>query len=299
MTGRAVSLCVAVLLAAATLSCAARDLVVASYNVENYLPTDRRVDGRFVKDAPKPEQEIAAVIRIVSEIKPDILGVIEMGDESMLADFQNRLKAAGMDFPYSEWVKGADAHRHIALLSKLPILERNSRDDVPFELNGVQTRMGRGILDVSVEPAPGQKLRLVGLHLKSRRQVADFDESAMRAREAWFVREHLDAILEKDPSSKLLVFGDFNDTKNEYPVRQLIGQPGSPRHMRDLYLSDDQGFRWTHFWGAADVYSRIDFFLVSNALWPWVDMRRSGISSSTDWNKASDHRAIFTTLRVP
>lgn len=275
-----------------------KDIVVASYNVQNYLTTDRRVDGKSEKSAPKPESEIAALIDVLKEINPDILGVIEMGDEAMLADFQSRLKASGIDFPFHEWVKGADKARHVALLSKYPIVSRQSRDDVPFELNGVPTRIGRGILDVTVRPEEGFDLRLVGVHLKSRRQVPEFEESAMRAKEAWFVRQHLDEILEKNPKENLLLFGDFNDTKNEYPVKELIGSAKSPGYMKDVFLMDDRGQRWTYFWSVSDIYSRIDLFLASRALTPRIDKERSGVSSSRVWFKASDHRAIFVTIEV-
>ena len=67
--------------------------------------------------------------------------------------------------------------------------------------------------------------------------------------------------------------------------------------MKDLLLSDRSGFRWTHYWAAADIYSRIDYMLVSLKLWPEINMDKSGISSSKAWSKASDHRAIFTTLK--
>lgn len=283
---------------AVTGSTFSRDIVVASYNVQNYLTTDRRVDGKSEKSAPKPESEIAALIDVLKEINPDILGIIEMGDEAMLADFQTRLKAGGIDFPFKEWVKGADRARHVALLSKYPIVSRQSRDEVPFELNGVPTRIGRGILDVTVRPEEGFDLRLVGVHLKSRRQVPEFDETAMRAKEAWFVRQHLDEILYKNPKENLLLFGDFNDTKNEYAVKELIGPSKSPGYMKDVFLMDDRGQRWTYFWSVADIYSRIDFFLASRALTPRINKERSGISSSRVWFKASDHRAIFVTIKV-
>lgn len=275
----------------------ARDVVVAVYNVLNYLPTDRFIDGRRVEDAMKPESEIRAVVGIIASHQPDILALVEMGDQEKLRDLQSRLKAAGVDFPHSEWVRGADSYRHIALLSKFPITARNSRDDVPFELDGVPTRIGRGILDVTVKPTPNDSLRIVGIHLKSRRKTDEFDEAAMRAKEAWYVREHIDSILAANPDEKLMLVGDFNDTKNEYPVRHLIGSPQAPNFMRDLYLKDRGGLLWTHFWRSADEYSRIDFMLVSRALWPLVDMNRSGIDSSPNWFDGSDHRLIFTTLR--
>ncbi len=285
------------LLASAGVS--ARDVVVASYNVENYLKMERRVDGKTVPDAPKPEEAVAAVIAVIKEINPDILGIVEMGDEAMLEDLRDRLKAAGLDYPHKEWVRGADAARHLALLSRLPIVARNSRDDVPFELNGARMRIGRGILDVTVRIQDNCQLRLVGAHLKSRREVPDFDQVSARAKEAGLVREHLNTILKADPEGKVLLFGDLNDTKNEYAVKELTGSGRDPLRMKDLNLSDRHGSRWTHYWAAADIYSRIDYLLASLKLWPDINMDKSGISSSKSWSKASDHRAIFTTINTP
>ena len=149
------------------------EIVVASYNVENYLLADRQKDGVTIRNAPKPEEEIAAVVKVLSQIQPDIVGLMEIGDESMLDDLRNRLRTAGLDYSHREWVKGADEERHIALLSKYPIVERNSRDDVRFELDGKISRMNRGILDVTVQVNQHYRLRLVGAHLKSRRAVPD------------------------------------------------------------------------------------------------------------------------------
>lgn len=276
-----------------------REIVVASYNVENYLKMERRVEGKTVQDAPKPGEEIAAAVDVIKEINPDILGLVEMGDESMLEDLRSRLKAVGLDYPNKEWVQGADAARHLSLLSRFPIVVRSSRDDVPFELNGAQMRIGRGILDVTVQLSEKYPLRLVGVHLKSRREVPEFDQVAMRAKEARLVRRHLDTILKANPDENLVLFGDLNDTKNEYPVKELMGSANDPFRMKDLFLSDSFGYRWTHYWATADIYSRIDYFLVSTGLWPEINKEKSGISSSKIWYKASDHRAIFCTIKVP
>ena len=274
----------------------AEEIVVASYNVRNYLKMDRWVDGKRQPDQPKPESEIQALVGVISHIKPDILGLIEIGDQSMLADLQSRLKTAGLDYPHSEWVRGADAVRHVCLLSRFPIVARNSRDDVPFELEGKRARITRGILDVTVEVNPKYRLRLLGAHLKSRLEVGSYDQEWLRAKEAWFLRQHVESILEKDPRVNLALFGDFNDTKNEYPVRELIGWRGSPNYMADIWLRDSRGERWTHYWKAADSYSRYDYILVSRGLFPEVNLKKSGIDDSPAWNEASDHRAIYTTI---
>lgn len=277
----------------------AREVVFAHYNLENYLPMSRKVGDRFVPDEPKPEKEIRALIAAIKSIKPDILGVAEMGDQKMLADFQRRLREAGMDFPHLEWVRGDEGNeRHVALLSKFPIVARDSQSDVPLELDGRRHRMGRGILDVTVQVTPDYRLRLVGLHLKSKRAVPMYDQQKFRAKEALIVRSRLNQILAADPNQNLLLFGDLNDTKNEFPIREILGPLKSPASLRDLPLRDRDGLTWTHFWDNADLYSRIDYLMASRGLWPEIQLNRSGISSSQHTREASDHRPIYTTIEA-
>jgi endonuclease/exonuclease/phosphatase family metal-dependent hydrolase len=272
------------------------EIVVASYNLGNYWLGNPGTGTSLINEPAKPEAEIAALIKVLHRIKPDIVGLIEIGDESMLADLQRRLKKAGLDYAHREWVEGADDVRHICLLSRFPIVERNSRGDVRFDLDGKTLRMNRGILDVTVEVNPSYRLRLVGAHLKSRRDVPDYDQERMRAKEAWFLREHIDEILSAGPKTNLMLFGDLNDTKNEYAVRQIIGSKGAPNYMMDLWLRDGRGERWTYYWKAADEYSRIDYLLVSPGLVKEVVLEKCGIDDSPYWNEASDHRAIYAVI---
>jgi endonuclease/exonuclease/phosphatase family metal-dependent hydrolase len=273
-----------------------RDVIVASYNIESYPIPDERNDGGVPKEAWKPEEEVRAVVNVLCKVQPDIVGLIEVGDESMLDDIQRRLKNAGLDYLYREWVEGADEQRHICLLSKFPIVERNSRGDVRFEMDGRRLRINRGILDVTVEINADYRLRLIGAHLKSRRAVPDYDQALMRAKEAGSLRQHINQILAAAPSTNLMVFGDLNDTKNQYPVREIIGWKTAPNHMMDLWLHDSRGERWTYYWKAADEYSRIDYLLVSPALVKEIIPEKCGINDSPFWNEASDHRAIFATV---
>lgn len=273
------------------------EVVFAYYNLKNYLTMTRRGPDGVRAELPKPEEEVRAVVSMLKSIKPDILGVAEMGDKSMLEDLQGRLKKAGMDFPHTEWVAGEDGVRHLALLSRHPIVARESRSEVPVELNGRIHRMGRGILDATVEVG-GERVRFVGLHLKSKRQVPEYDEEKFRAREAVAVRAHLSGIFKENPSEKLLLYGDLNDTKNEFPVKHIAGPKGGSASLREIPLADGRGETWTHYWAFADIYSRIDFFMVSEALWPAVKLSKSGIGDDKGWAVASDHRPLFTTLSI-
>jgi endonuclease/exonuclease/phosphatase family metal-dependent hydrolase len=277
----------------------AKEIVVGYYNLENYLLMPRTVDGKHVEDAPKPESEISALLSMLKRIRPDILGVVEMGNQAMLADFQKRLSSAGMFFPHTEWVATPEGGRHIALLSRFPIVARDSKSDVPIELDGRYHKMGRGILDITIEVTPSYQLRLIGVHLKSRRADPEFDEKKFRAREALAVRAHINSILKVDSAVNLLLFGDLNDTKNELPVKDILGVSGTPAALRDLPLRDSHGLVWTHFWSHAGIYSRIDYLLASQGLWPELKLSRSGIGGGREWQNASDHRPIYATITVP
>ena len=271
-----------------------QEITVASYNVESYLEAGRLRNA--VTTAPKPEREIAAVVKVLREIQPDIIGLIEVGSVSMLDDLQQRLKNAGLDYSHREWVEGADEQRHVCLLSKFPIVQRNSRADIRFELDGKILKMNRGILDVTVQVNASYRLRLVGAHLKSRRPVPEYDQARMRAKEAWSLRQHIDGVLQIDPEINLLLFGDLNDAKNGYPIREIIGWKGLPNYMMDVWLRDSRGEHWTYYWKDADEYSRLDYLLVSPGLVKEVVLEKCGISDAPFWNEASDHRAIYAVI---
>ena len=273
-----------------------KEVVITGYNLENYFRTERRgPDGKRLV-APKPQKQVDAVIRIIKEINPDILGVCEMGGPEDFEDFKTRLKEAGLGFTDSEYVEAADPERHLALLSRFPIVSRQPMKDVSFVLGGRQEKVRRGFLDVTVEVSPGFQLRLVGAHLKSKLATPEGD-ALLRRQEAQLLREHLTQVMSADPGVNLFVYGDFNDTKNEPAIQEIMGPKGAADHLYDLWLNDRVGDRWTHYWRVADTYERIDFMFANRTLLPKVDHDKSGIYRSDYWNDASDHRPLIATLR--
>src|SRR5205809_7908514 len=102
----------------------------------------------------KPAAEINALIAIIKDINPDILGVCEMGTPDRFEDFKKRLAEAGLGYTDSEYVQAADPDRHLALVSRFPIVARNSVVDIPFDLNGAPEKVRRGFLDVTIQVNP-------------------------------------------------------------------------------------------------------------------------------------------------
>ena len=96
----------------------------------------------------KPQNEVDALIEIISAANPDILGVCEIGKYADLTDLQNRLAAAGVKLPHAHRVHGSDPTRALALLSRYPIVKTNSPK---------QTRLHR----LKVSPSPSAEVFLM------------------------------------------------------------------------------------------------------------------------------------------
>jgi endonuclease/exonuclease/phosphatase family metal-dependent hydrolase len=275
---------------------AERPVTFAHYNLENYLVMDRREHGQVVHEA-KPDAEVGPLIRIIQQIHPDLLGVAEMGPPDQFRSFRERLEAAGVSFVDQEYVQGADPDRHLAFLSRFPIVARHSQGNVPIDLPDRPEAMRRGLLDVTVEVSPSTRIRLVGAHLKSKLPVPE-GEALVRRAEAQRLREHVEAILHEAPDTLLLVYGDLNDTKDAPAIAEVAGPRDDPMALSDLWLADADGDRWTYYRRYTDTYARIDYIFVNRKLFPKVDRTRSYLFRSPDWNRASDHRPLVACLRV-
>lgn len=267
---------------------------IVSYNVRNYAL--RPIADPRAPRKPKGEREIAALLTILESLKPDILGLCEIGSEEDLKDLQQRLKNAGTDLPHSEYVNGVDRARHLALLSRYPIVKRDSQAELYYISDDTRLPMQRGMLDVTVQINADYHLRLLGLHLKSQRETTDAEQAMMRRQEAHLVRLRVDSILKNSPEENLLVYGDLNESRDQPGVREIKGALGSPRALRDLPLADASGEKWTYYYEPADEYSRIDFALASAGLMPEIRLKLSGIYGAEGWDVASDHRPLFIFL---
>jgi len=274
-------------------------LTFCSYNLKNWLTMDRfdMQTYKTLPSAPKPEDERVRVVKILAAIKPDILGVCEIGNADDLADLQKRLKAAGIDLPHTELAHGGDETRRLAILSRLPIKLRNSQTDLKYQLGAQTLPFQRGILHVTIPITPTFDLHCVGVHLKSKREITEADQAQMRRNEARLLRKHLDSIFTQEPGARILAYGDFNEHRNEPAIGDIIGSPRtSDTAMQDVWLKDIDGEVWTHFWDAADIYARLDYCFASRLLRPHLDYRGCYIYSARDFDKASDHRPLVLKI---
>lgn len=271
-------------------------ITIAAYNVENYTLANRMVDGVYRTSYPKPEKERAALNRVVAGIAPDILAVEEMGAQPFLDDFQRELRQAGQDFPHTIVLEAADADRHVAVLSKLPFKEVRRHAEVPTTYFGQRDRVKRGVLEV-VFATSGGDFSLFVVHLKSKytERPDDPESGEQRRLEAEAVRDLVLALYPDPTRGRFIVCGDWNDTRASKPVRTLLKR-GETSLGELLPAIDAHGESWTHYYRREDVYSRIDFFLVSPALLPAVNGRAATIFDGPGVADASDHRPLVVRL---
>lgn len=252
-----------------------------TYNVKNWLVS--------TQSPVKPAESKQAVVSIISNAAPDVIGLCEVGGTEDVAEIQAMLKAAGLDFPYTHHCGGVDPVRHLALLSRFPIVSNETPDP---RIPGTDHSMQRGILDATVRIV-GREIRFLGLHLKSKRIVPDFDQALLRLEEAGHARKHIDAILAGDPGAQVIAYGDFNDTTRSLSSKAIYGTYRTPGYMNPIHVKDSRGETWTHRYSVEDSYTRIDFVTVSGALKKHVERDASRVIDDPLWDTASDHRPVL------
>ena len=155
-------------------------LTIATYNVENYVATDRMTAEGYRLAYPKPEMEKQALRAVIRGLDADILVLEEMGPAPYLAELRRDLKAEGFDYPAAVLLDGPDADRHVALLSRRPPKDVKQHADLEFTYLGGREKVKRGLLEATFATEAGE-FTLFAVHLKSRfTDRADDPQSAVR-----------------------------------------------------------------------------------------------------------------------
>jgi endonuclease/exonuclease/phosphatase family metal-dependent hydrolase len=285
-----------------TFATAAGTFRVATYNVENYLdaPTQTR--------RAKPEEAKVGVKESILALHPDVICLEEIGSASALQELRDGLKARGLDFPFWEHVAGYDTNIHVAVLSRFPFTSAHSWTNEVYLLNGRRFHVSRGFAQIDVRVNPGYSFTLIGAHLKSKRIVPQADESEMRLEEAKILRQKIDAVLKVNPIVNLVVLGDFNDNRNSPAIRELVGkgrlklvdtrpaERDGDAPVGEATAEPNRRIAWTHYYSFEDIYSRLDYILLSTGMArEWLP-EDTFVFATPNWGAASDHRPIVATF---
>ena len=267
--------------------------VVGAFNIENWNSIERHSQ----LNQPKPQAEKDAVLNVIASVHPDVLGLEEIGTPADLAELRSGLTGKGVVYPYVEYLQGADRDRRVCLLSRFPIVERHSRTDYTYRLNGQAIPISRGILDVVVQVNDRYTFRAIVVHLKSKRTIEFGDQAVMRLEEAKLLRAHLNGICKSNPMTKLLALGDFNDTPETLPIKTVLGEP--PCALFALPCQTGKGYTGTHLWRFHSDWSRLDYLLASPSLSNDFVTGSAHIYEGPAAGVASDHRLIYACFTAP
>lgn len=273
------------------------EIRIATYNLRNYLVADRLVEGQWRPSYPKPEREKELVRRIISEAKPDILALQEIGTVDFLEELRIDLAQAGLSYDHALHLSGPDTERHIALLSNIPPHDVVKHTDLDFKYLDRRELVKRGMLEASFALPDGAMFKLFVVHLKSKytEDKEDPESQLRRTREAEACR---DRIIERSldlGQEHFLVLGDFNDHPASAPLRRFY-QRGSLEIGSLVPAKDDKGEVWTHFYKKFAQYSLVDGFIASPAMFPLIMGGEGRVVDDPQILEGSDHRMVYLDL---
>ena len=245
--------------------------------------------------------------RVIKEIKPNVLCLVEVEDRECLLAF-NRALLGSRRLKYGISIDGNDDRGiDLAVLTNFPIV--NLKTHI-YDGTAVSPIFSRDCLEVAMQLPDGRLLHLLCNHFKSKSGGPQATDQK-RARQAARVMEILS---DYDLANDLVVVaGDLNDTPERPPLQPLLTLP----HLYDvlaLQFPESPKSRWTHHFDSA--LSQIDYVLVSEPLKQGLvkaGVERRGIydlsritggsmssfaSVTSHANSASDHGAVWAEIIV-
>lgn len=270
---------------------------IATYNLNNYLIMDRYFDGQWRPEYPKPEAEKTVVRRVMTKVAPDILVLQELGGAGFLEELRTDLERDGLYYQYAVLMRGPDAERHVAILSKLEPQFIQQHTDLDFKYFDDREVVKRGLLEVTFTLPDATRFKLFALHLKSRYtdRRDDSQSELRRTREAQACRNR---IIERTLDSGIehyLIAGDFNDHPHS-PTMRRFQQRGDLEIGSLVEARDSRGELWTYHYAKEARYELVDGFIASPPLQRRIQNRRGQIADFPAALEGSDHRMVFLDL---
>lgn len=223
-----------------------------TWNVENLF---RPEQGASRADRQRFQRKLELLAGVIGRLDPDVVALQEVGGEEPLDDLQSALDGAYPHVAISAFPDGRGIG--VAVLSKHAVQEQTDLVDFAagpaLDIHTLTAtgdpkpidRMSRGALRVRVTK-DGLQVDLVTAHLKSKLLTfprpgggsftpRDEEERAQvagialmrRMAEAVTLRIRINALLEGNDRTPLLLLGDFNDVPEAQTSLILNGPPGS------------------------------------------------------------------------
>jgi predicted extracellular nuclease len=288
-----------------------KQFLVVSYNVENLFDTLKNSGGLDTEYIPESKKEyntekynnklanISKVLSSMDEKKlPDIVGLIEVENRAVLEDLIKQPSLAKSKYGISHF-EGPDPRgievamlysQRFSLLSEAPVYVYTdpSRRFRSRDILYVKGLVEKDTIHVFVN------------HWKSR---AGGEEKTQGTRviAAQTLRHYTDSLLKRNPQSKLVIMGDFNDnpTDSSLFIALGAGKPGTDSKLINIMFPLFEEGKGTHFY--RNEFNMLDNLIVSQA----VLKNKKGIRSdgkgyifAPEWICYKTNRGILAPSRT-
>ncbi|MCE3228932.1 MAG: hypothetical protein K0S32_3483 [Bacteroidetes bacterium] len=308
------------------------------YNVENFfdIKDDPKInDSEFLPnselewDLQKYESKIKRIAEVIDSSVtgvglPDIVGFCEVENKQVLVDLVLKSQLKMRPFQ-SICATGRDERGiNVGLIYDSNLFEVIKSEEINSIDPAFPQNKTRNILYVTLKfKKTSEKVHLFVNHWPSRRD-GEAETEPKRLHSAKVVREKIDGLLKGDPSAKIIVMGDLNDTPMNTSVQKVLKANSAPKaelgELLNPYFQLEKRGEGTHFYdGKWDVFDNIilspqflkkqgltftsanafilkkDFVLFKNHKTGEKKPNRT-FSGTKYHNGYSDHLAVYITL---
>lgn len=205
------------------------------YNTENFYDTvldpdimdsDFTPQGKMHWDENKFNDKVEKLTFVIQDIVkptiPDIIGLAEIENKTVMMSIVDELRHKGMHYySFVHYDSPDERGSDVALIYNTQSFTVHESTPIRVQLPGIEDRT-RDILHVKGRTAFDEILNIFVVHFPSRREGTDKSE-----RRRYFVASELHnavyKVLSVNPDENVLIMGDFNDTPDDHSVFEVLG----------------------------------------------------------------------------
>lgn len=242
--------------------------------------------------------------RVIKEVNPDILLVVEVENRPTLDRFNIQVLKGQFGFSYKHFmvIDGNDSRGiDLGIMSRFPIMEIRSHVDDSINDNLI---FSRDCPEYDITLPNRRKLVIIPNHFKSKRNGNDADSAAKRLLQAETAHDIAVSALKR--CKHVLIGGDLNDTPDSQPLEVLRKNEFEDVMSHPDYPKDRPGTFNTGL-----PRNKIDYLLMSTSLQNKIittGIERRGSYHPSTWkpfdtvksqaDEASDHHLVWATFNI-
>ena len=257
---------------------------IATFNTRNLFDGH---DNPYYSDEttqPKPREEMARLAATIKEIDADVVSLQEVESRGYLERF-NEVFLTDSGYEVVHYSGNDLRSSGLGVLTRIPVGQVVSHRHRRFkDPAGRARRFSRDLLCVEMLHPFAPSFEVWVTHLKSKRGGAEATEP-QRMAETGEIRRQLERKLKREPDARVLLMGDFNDTLDSNPIKNLLSG-GQLRSFTQQLPKDAVTYTLPPY------QSLIDFIFATPAASKGLVSGSYGVIHRSLSESGSDHNAV-------